>query len=173
MSAGLLAFRAGADGTLEVLLAHPGGPLWSKKDAHAWSVPKGEYQEGDDPEREAAREFGEELGLPAPDGPRLDLGTIRQAGGKVVHVWAVDGTDLGFERAVSNEFEMEWPPRSGRRQSFPEVDRAEWMTITEARDRLVKGQVEFLDRLADALSPDGSPPSSPPSPPSPPNGRGP
>jgi predicted NUDIX family NTP pyrophosphohydrolase len=152
LSAGLLAYRHQHDGTLELLLVHPGGPFWRNKDAHAWSVPKGEYEEGADPSREAAREFTEELGVDAPRGPLLDLGTVRQSNGKQVHVWAVEARTLVVDEVVSNQFELEWPPKSGRVQTFPEVDRAEWMTIPEARPRIVKAQAEFLGRLADALS---------------------
>jgi predicted NUDIX family NTP pyrophosphohydrolase len=151
MSAGLLAFKMSAQGPPEVLLVHPGGPFWKHKDSHAWSVPKGEYRTGDDPEREAEREFAEELGQPAPKGSRLELGSVHQSGGKVVRVWAVEVDDISVEDIQSNSFEMEWPPKSGRTVRFPEVDRAEWMTVPQARDRLVKGQVEFLDRLLDAL----------------------
>ncbi|MBF6558350.1 MAG: NUDIX domain-containing protein [Acidimicrobiales bacterium] len=151
MSAGLLAYKMPAQDRLEVLLVHPGGPFWKNKDSHAWSVPKGEYRNGDEPEREADREFTEELGQPAPKGPRLELGSVHQSGGKWVRVWAVEVDDISVEDIQSNSFEMEWPPKSGRNVRFPEVDRAEWMTIPQARDRLVKGQVEFLDRLLDAL----------------------
>jgi predicted NUDIX family NTP pyrophosphohydrolase len=147
-SAGILLFKVLEDQALEVLLVHPGGPLWMGKDEHAWSIPKGEYQPGEDPDQAAAREFGEELGKPVPEGARLDLGEVRQSGGKRVRVWAVEVRDFSVEGLASNDFEMEWPPRSGRRQSFPEVDRAEWMGLVQARTRLVRGQVDFLDRLA-------------------------
>jgi predicted NUDIX family NTP pyrophosphohydrolase len=151
LSAGLLLFRRNAGGELEVLLVHPGGPLWRNKDEHAWSIPKGECDDGEDQLTTADREFGEELGIAAPAGRRIDLGTIRQASGKQVRAWAVEAPDLLITEVVSNEFEMEWPPRSGRRQSFPEVDRAEWMTLSVARPRVVKAQAEFFDRLGDAL----------------------
>ena len=146
-SAGILPFRVVADRGLEVLLVHPGGPYWSGKDQHAWSVAKGEYAEDEPPEHAAEREFAEELGMPAPPGPRVDLGEIRQGGGKHVRVWAVEVDDVPVSDLISNTFEMEWPPRSGRLQSFPEVDRAEWVSLDVARVRLVRGQVEFLDRL--------------------------
>jgi predicted NUDIX family NTP pyrophosphohydrolase len=151
LSAGLLPYRFADDGSLAVLLVHPGGPFWKNKDAHAWSIPKGEYEDGEDPERAAEREFREELGLPVPGGPRIDLGAVRQASGKIVRAWAVHAEHLATEAMVSNLFEMEWPPRSGTMREVPEVDRAEWMTVVEAGTRLVAAQVELLDRLAAAL----------------------
>ncbi len=144
-SAGLLLYRRTAGG-LEVLLVHPGGPFWKKRDLGAWSIPKGEYDAGEAPEAAARREFIEELGLAAPD--VLDpLGEIVQAGGKRVIAFAGKG-DLDVERVESNLFEMEWPPKSGRRQSFPEVDRAGWFGIAEARQKIIPGQLPLLDRLA-------------------------
>ncbi len=145
-SAGLLLFRRGADGAPEVLLVHPGGPHWSGKDAGAWSIPKGEVEEGEEPSAVAEREFAEELGRPAPDGPRVDLGEIIQAGGKRVRAWAVEG-DFEAADATSNHFEIEWPPRSGRRKSFPEVDRAGWFPLAEAAEKLVAAQAQLLERL--------------------------
>ena len=133
-----------------MLLVHPGGPFWKNKDAHAWSIPKGEYEDGEDPNgppnavRRGAR-------APSADGPRIDLGTIRQASGKYVRAWAVRADHLATEVVVSNQFEMEWPPKSGTMKTFPEVDRAQWMTIGEANARLVAAQVELLSRLAAAL----------------------
>ena len=150
LSAGLLAYRRGAGGALEVLLVHPGGPFWKNKDMHAWSIPKGEHDAAADPAFEADREFREELGLDAPPGRRIDLGTVRQSGGKQVRAWAVEGDGISVDVIVSNEFEMEWPPKSGRIQSFPEVDRAEWMSIEHARERVVTAQAAFLDRLLEA-----------------------
>jgi predicted NUDIX family NTP pyrophosphohydrolase len=150
-SAGFLLYKVAEDGSLAVLLVHPGGPFWQKKDAHAWSIPKGEYEEGEDPERTAEREFGEELGLPVPAGQRIDLGTVRQASGKYVRAWAIRADDFTPDGFVSNRFEMEWPPRSGRQQEFPEIDQAQWMTGPEASLRLVAAQAELLDRLATAL----------------------
>jgi predicted NUDIX family NTP pyrophosphohydrolase len=147
MSAGLLPYRIASDGTITVLLVHPGGPFWRNKDEHAWSIPKGEYLSGEDPERAAEREFEEELGLAVPTGPRIDLGTVRQASGKEVRAWAVRAEDLSTAGMVSNQFEMEWPPKSGALQQFPEVDRAEWMSVSEASLRLVAAQAEFLLRL--------------------------
>jgi predicted NUDIX family NTP pyrophosphohydrolase len=152
-SAGLLLHRRGGEG-LEVLLVHPGGPLWASKDDGAWTVPKGEYADGEDPAATAEREFAEELGSPPPPGPRVDLGEVRQAGGKWTRLWAVEG-DLEVSSARSNTFEMQWPPRSGRRASFPEVDRAEWFTVEAARSKLLASLVPFLDRLA-AQPPEGA-----------------
>jgi len=148
-SAGLLLFRRAGD-ALEVLLVHPGGPFWAKRDLGAWSIPKGECEDGEDPRAAAWREFGEELGTPAPDGRALELGEIRQKAGKTVLAWAVAG-DLDADRITSNTFEMEWPPRSGRTQSFPEVDRAGWFGLAEARERINPAQVELLERLRVAL----------------------
>ncbi|HEY1465890.1 MAG TPA: NUDIX domain-containing protein [Acidimicrobiales bacterium] len=146
LSAGLLLFRRGVEGNPEVLLVHPGGPFWSRKDAGAWSIPKGEVEAGEEPAAVAEREFAEELGRPAPDGPRTDLGEITQAGGKRVRSWAVEG-DFDATDITSNQFEMEWPPRSGRRQSFPEVDRAAWFSLDDACQKLIAAQVDLLDRL--------------------------
>lgn len=144
-SAGLLLFR-GAGDDLQVLLVHPGGPFWGKRDLGAWSIPKGECEDGEDPRAAAWREFGEELGTPAPDGEPLDLGEVRQKAGKTVLAWAIAG-DLDPERIVSNTFTMEWPPRSGRQAEFPEIDRAEWFGVEVAREKLVPAQAELLDRL--------------------------
>jgi predicted NUDIX family NTP pyrophosphohydrolase len=154
VSAGLLLYKITEDGALAVLLVHPGGPFWQKKDVHAWSIPKGEYEEGEDAERAAEREFVEELGLPVPAGPRLDLGTVRQASGKYVRAWAIRADDFTPEHFVSNRFEMEWPPKSGRQQEFPEVDRAQWVAAPEANDRLVAAQGELVDRLVSLLRAD-------------------
>jgi predicted NUDIX family NTP pyrophosphohydrolase len=151
LSAGLLVFRR-RNGQLEVLIVHPGGPFWAKKDAGAWSVPKGEYVDTDDPWAAACREFAEELGQAPPQGTVIDLGVLRQPSGKKVQCFAVEG-DLDVSDVRSNEFELEWPPRSGKLQSFPEVDRAAWVTPVAARTMLLKGQVEFLDRLIAATSP--------------------
>ncbi len=145
-SAGLLPYRFADGHVVEVLVVHPGGPFWAAKDEGAWSIAKGEHEPDEDPEEAANREFTEELGTDPPAGPRLDLGELRQPSGKRVRVWAVEG-NLDAESVVSNEFELEWPPGSGVRASFPEVDRAEWVPIATARRKLVKGQVGFLDRL--------------------------
>jgi predicted NUDIX family NTP pyrophosphohydrolase len=131
--------------TLEVLLVHPGGPYWRNKDAGAWSIPKGEIDAGDDPEHVARREFMEELGS-APPGPLRPLGEIRQRGGKRVHAFAIKG-DLDISTVSSNTFELEWPPKSGRTQTFPEVDRAEWFTLPVARKKIIDSQRPLLDRL--------------------------
>jgi len=144
-SAGILAYRKGARG-LEVLLVHPGGPFWRKKDDGAWSIPKGEIDSNDAAENVARREFAEELGPSASIGPLQALGEVRQRGGKRVIAFAGEGH---FDPAAltSNTFDIEWPPRCGRRQSFPEVDRAEWFDIELARTKMLSAQVEFLDRL--------------------------
>jgi predicted NUDIX family NTP pyrophosphohydrolase len=144
-SAGILVYRR-RDGLLEVLIGHMGGPFWARRDAGGWSVPKGELDAGEEPLAAARREFAEELGRPAPDGPMLELGELRQASGKVVTVWAVEG-DLDPADVVPGTFAMEWPKGSGRLQEFPELDRVEWCDLPTARDRLVAGQRPFLDRL--------------------------
>lgn len=148
LSAGLLLYRV-RDTGVEVLLVHMGGPFWARKDEHAWSIPKGEHEPGDDPAAAAVREFTEELGAPPPDGPPLPLGTARQSA-KTVTVFAREG-DFDATAAASNTFSLEWPPRSGRFQEYPEVDRAEWFDLPTAAGKLVKGQVVFLTRLADRL----------------------
>jgi predicted NUDIX family NTP pyrophosphohydrolase len=154
LSAGLLVHRRGDDG-LEVLLVHPGGPYWANKDDGAWSIPKGEYEPDDDPLWVALREFEEETGMAPPDPEHaVSLGELRQPSGKIVRAWAVAG-DLDVTDVQSNTFEMEWPPRSGRTQEFPEVDRAGWFGPDEARRKLLRGQLGFIDRLADLLD-DGS-----------------
>lgn len=148
-SVGLLLHRDIGNG-IEVLLGHMGGPFWATKDAHAWSIPKGLQEDGeDDLLAVAEREFAEEMGLPAPPGPSTELGEVR-SGKKMILIYARHG---GFDAdsAVSNTFELEWPPKSGQMQQFPEIDRASWLTIPEARDKLVKGQLPFLDRLESEL----------------------
>ncbi|MFI8893350.1 NUDIX domain-containing protein [Streptomyces paradoxus] len=146
-SAGLLLFHP-TDNGLEVLLGHMGGPFFARRDAGAWTVPKGEY-EPDEPAWEAARrEFQEELGLPPPDGEAVDLGEVRQTGGKIVTAWAVRA-DLDPAAIVPGTFRMEWPPRSGRLQEFPELDRVAWFGLDRARAVIVKAQAAFLDRLAE------------------------
>ncbi len=150
VSAGLLVHRTTVADVLEVLLVHPGGPLWSKRDDGAWSIPKGVVEGDSDPAATADREFAEELGSPPPSGPRIDLGEITQRGGKRVRAWAVAG-DLDVTTVRSNTFEMEWPRGSGRVQSFPEIDRAAWCTVPAARHKLIEAQGAFLDRLALAL----------------------
>jgi predicted NUDIX family NTP pyrophosphohydrolase len=146
-SAGIVLHRV-RDGVPEVLLVHPGGPFWAKKDAGAWSIPKGEYEEGEDPRACALREFEEELGTPLPPGVELaELGTVKQSGGKVITAFGAAG-DLDPDAIRSNTFTVEWPPRSGRMQEFPEVDRAGWFGLEQAREKLNPAQVELLDRLA-------------------------
>ncbi|MER5792928.1 NUDIX domain-containing protein [Streptomyces sp. NPDC001980] len=146
-SAGLLLFRHTGEG-LEVLLGHMGGPFFAKKDAGAWTVPKGEY-EPDEPAWEAARrEFREELGLAPPDGEAIELGEVRQTNGKIVTAWAIEA-DLDPATIEPGTFAMEWPPRSGRIQEFPELDRVAWLTPDRAREVIVKAQATFLDRLAE------------------------
>jgi predicted NUDIX family NTP pyrophosphohydrolase len=147
-SAGLLLFRRRHG--LEVLLAHPGGPFWRNKDDRAWGIPKGEIEAGEDPLVAARREFAEETGHLA-DGPALPLGSLRQAGGKWVHAWAVE-KDWDPERLVSNTFSMAWPPRSGRIEEFPEIDRAAWFDLATAHRKILKSQLEFLTRLESALA---------------------
>lgn len=149
LSAGLLLHRRGEAG-VEVLLVHPGGPFWAKKDEGAWSIPKGEHHPDDDPHACARREFAEELGMPAPDptdgAADVDLGEVRLKSGKRVRAFARCGT-IDVDEIESNTFEQEWPPRSGRMQTFPEVDRAAWFAVEEARRKLNAAQVELLDRL--------------------------
>ena len=146
-SAGVLLFRRDP---LEVLLVHPGGPFFARKDAGVWSIPKGEYDESEDALACARREFEEELGSALPDGDTVELGEIKQRGGKIVTAYAVEA-DINASAASSNTFEMEWPPRSGRMAEFPEIDRAEWFSVDDAREKLVPAQVAFVDRLLEAL----------------------
>jgi predicted NUDIX family NTP pyrophosphohydrolase len=148
-SAGILLYH-GADDALEVLLVHPGGPFWARKDAGAWSIPKGEYSDDEDPLAAARREFAEELGSEPPPGEPSDLGEIRQKSGKLVHAWALAG-DLDASEIRSNTFTLEWPPRSGRMGEFPEVDRAQWFALDLAREKLNPAQVAFLDRLVQTV----------------------
>ena len=148
-SAGVLAFRD-RNGALEVLLVHPGGPFWRNKDVGAWSIPKGEFGANEEAEAVARREFAEELGT-ALTAALVPLGEIRQRGGKVVEAFAAE-IDLDADAIVSNDFELEWPPRSGRMQRFPEVDRAAWFDLAEARRRINSAQAALLDRLVDRLA---------------------
>jgi predicted NUDIX family NTP pyrophosphohydrolase len=149
-SAGILLYRH-RDGVLEVLLVHPGGPMWVKRDAGAWSVPKGEYEPDEAPLAAARREFAEELGSVAPDGEALDLGEVRQRSGKVVSAWAQRG-DLDADAITSNTCMVQWPPRSGREIEIPEVDRAQWFDMTSAREKINPAQVALLERLEAALT---------------------
>ena len=149
VSAGMLPWRH-RNGRLEVLLGHPGGPYFVRKDAGHWTVLKGEIETGEDAVAVARREFAEETGQPAPEGPLVELGRIRQKSGKVVHAWAVRG-DVDADACRSNTFEMEWPPRSGRIESFPEIDRVAWFDLDEARRMIKAAQEPFLDRLLQSL----------------------
>jgi len=145
-SAGLILFRE-RDGALEVLLGHMGGPFWARRDAGAWSIPKGELDDGEQPLAGALREFAEELGHAPPDGEPIELGEIRQKAGKRVVAFALEG-DFDPAQLRPGTFEVEWPPRSGRRQRFPELDRVAWMRLPEAIEKIVTGQVALLERLA-------------------------
>jgi predicted NUDIX family NTP pyrophosphohydrolase len=158
-SAGILVYRR-VNGGVEVLLGHPGGPFWAKKDAGAWSIPKGEYEEGEDPLTAAKREFHEETGQSAPDGDYSDLGDFKRKDGKTIKAWAVQG-DIDAAKISSNSFEMEWPPKSGQKQTFPEIDKAAWLPIQDAAPKLHQGQAIFLDRLATKLNLDLSEPDVP------------
>jgi predicted NUDIX family NTP pyrophosphohydrolase len=149
-SAGLLMFRRTAD-RVEVLLVHPGGPFWRNKDFGAWTIPKGEPTEGEDLLERAKIEFEEELGIAPQISDPIELGSVRQAAGKVVHAWAFEGDLPANFELRSNTFEVEWPPRCGKRQSFPEVDRAEFFAVAEARGKMNIAQTAFLDRLLAAL----------------------
>jgi predicted NUDIX family NTP pyrophosphohydrolase len=157
LSAGLLLYRE-TDGVLQVLIGHPGGPFWARKDEGAWSIPKGEYLEGEDPWAAAQREFTEEIGIPPPAGPRIDFAPLRQPGGKIVTAFGVRG-DVNLDGAVSNTFTLEWPRGSGTFKEFPEIDRVGWFDLAAARVKLLKGQRPLLDRLEEAVgggAPDGS-----------------
>jgi predicted NUDIX family NTP pyrophosphohydrolase len=147
-SAGIVLYRR-RNSQLEVFLVHPGGPFWKNKDQGAWSIPKGEFESGEDPLAAARREFEEETGVRLADGEFMPLGEIKQAGGKIVTAWALEG-ECAASEIRSNLFSLEWPPKSGRLQEFPEVDRAAWFELKEARDKLLNGQLGFLDRLAQA-----------------------
>jgi predicted NUDIX family NTP pyrophosphohydrolase len=151
-SSGILIYRF-SGGEPEVLLVHPGGPFWAKKDAGAWSVPKGEVNEGEDLLDAARRELEEETGA-RPDGPFRPLGSVRQKGGKVVHAWAVEG-DLDVSRVRSNTYSMEWPPRSGKIREFPEVDQVGWFGLVEARVKILPSQAPLLERLVELLGAQG------------------
>jgi predicted NUDIX family NTP pyrophosphohydrolase len=148
-SAGILLYRL-RSGEPEVLLVHPGGPFWAKKDQGAWSIPKGEYEEGEDPLVCAVREFEEELGTSPPADDLFPLATTRQAGGKLVTAYAAEG-DLDPASVRSNTFTLEWPPRSGVHREFPEIDRAEWLPLAEARRKINPAQVVLLERLRERL----------------------
>ena len=148
ISAGLLLYRR--RGELEVFLVHPGGPFWAKKDAGAWSIPKGEIGEGEEPLQAAKREFYEETGFPIA-GEFRPLEPLKQSGGKIVHAWAIEA-DCDPSKLRSNLFSLEWPPKSGQTREFPEVDRAAWFTIPQAREKILKGQIGFIDQLISILT---------------------
>lgn len=152
LSAGLLLYRV-TGGVVEVLLGHPGGPFWAHKDEGAWSIPKGEYDEGDDPWTVACREFEEELGKAPPDGPRIEFAPVKQPSGKIITAFAVRG-DLDLDGTFSNTFTLEWPKGSGRIKEFPEIDRAGWFSAAQARSKLLKGQRILVDRLMEVLADD-------------------
>jgi len=154
LSAGILLYRVTDAAEPEVWIAHMGGPFWARKDAAAWSIPKGEYRQGEDPFEAARREFAEEIGVPAPAADYLLLGEFRQPSGKVVTAFAAEA-DLAVSEVVSNTFELEWPTGSGRLRAFPEVDDARWVGLAEARVKLVRGQVPVLDALAAVLRAEG------------------
>jgi len=145
-SAGIVLWRRLDSGVVQVFLGHMGGPYWARKDVGAWTIPKGEIEPGEEPLAVARREFCEEIGSPVPSDDLIDLGEVRQAGGKTVSAWAVEG-DLDASAIVSNTFELEWPPKSGRMQAFPEIDRAAWFDLATAAEKIVVGQRTFLDRL--------------------------
>src|SRR5947209_5611361 len=149
-SAGILLHRDGARGR-EVLLVHPGGPAWARKDQGAWSIPKGEYDPKEEALAAAKREFEEELGTAAPDGEAHDLGEVRQRSGKLVRAWALEG-DLDPAQITSNTCELEWPPRSGKLIEIPEVDRAEWFSLDRAREKINPAQQALLDRLSETVA---------------------
>ena len=149
LSAGIVLYRSTA-GHLEVLLGHMGGPIWERKDAGAWTIPKGEYDADEDPFAAACREFEEEIGCPVPATSFVELGEVRQSGGKVVRAWAAEG-DLDPTTAVSNGFEMEWPPRSGTMQTFPELDRVAWFDVPTGVVKVVSAQRALLERLVTML----------------------
>jgi predicted NUDIX family NTP pyrophosphohydrolase len=149
LSAGVLMYRY-RKVELQVFLVHPGGPFWAKKDLGSWSIPKGEYEEGEEPRAAAVREFGEETGFAVNDSLR-ELGAIKQAGGKIVSAWCFEG-DCDPGDLVSNAFEMEWPPRSGRRMEFPEVDRGSWFSVTAAREHILKSQAPLIEMLVRLLN---------------------
>ncbi|OBF93189.1 NUDIX hydrolase [Mycobacterium sp. 852002-51152_SCH6134967] len=152
LSAGLLLYRV-RDGAVEVLIGHPGGPFWARKDEGAWSIPKGEYDEGEDPWAVARREFEEELGKRPPEGPRIEFAPVKQPSGKIVTAFAARG-DLDLDGTFSNTFTMEWPRGSGTIREFPEIDRVGWFSVAQARSKLLKGQRVLLDLLLAAIADD-------------------
>src|SRR5436309_3142771 len=149
-SAGLLLYRENSGG-LEVLLVHPGGPFWQKRDDGAWTIPKGEFDDDEDPLKAAQREFEEETGTVPPGGEFIPLEPVKQPSGKVVYAWAING-DFDQSKLRSNMFPMEWPPNSGKLQQFPEVNRAAWLTLEIAKRKILKGQIPFIDQLLTVVS---------------------
>jgi predicted NUDIX family NTP pyrophosphohydrolase len=147
-SAGILVYK-NINPATEILLVHPGGPYWAKKDLNSWSVPKGEFDESEDPFEAAKREFREETGF-LPEGEFIRLETVRQPGGKLVYTWAVEG-EIDVLQVKSNLFEMEWPPKSGKFKEFPEIDRAEWFSISVAKTKIIKGQMPIIENLETIL----------------------
>ena len=158
-SAGVLLWRRTRSG-LEVFIAHMGGPYWARKDARAWSIPKGECEPPEQPLVAALREFAEEIGTAAPDAAYSSLGDVKYSSGKTVAVFAAEAPDFAPEQIVSNTFELEWPPRSGRLQTFPEIDDARWVELDDAREKLVAGQIAALDLLLVSLGPDALTPGA-------------
>lgn len=148
-SAGILLYRFDKDEP-QVLVAHPGGPFFTKKDDGFWSIPKGLYSDDEEPFAAAKREFQEEIGMPAPDGKYIDIGEIKRKDGKTIRVWAAEG-DVDEDKVLSNSFEMEWPPKSGKIEEFPEIDRAQWFSLNDAATKLHPSQIVFLQRLAEHL----------------------
>lgn len=149
LSAGVLLYRK-KDKDYEVLLGHPGGPFYWKKDNGVWSIPKGEFDEGEDPLAAAKREFEEEIGSPPPSGDMKEVGSIRLSNGKIIYAWALEG-DMDVSNVASNNFELEWPPKSGNMQKFPEIDRAGWFSLPEAAAKITKSQIPLLNRLVELL----------------------
>lgn len=148
-SAGILLYRKDTSG-YEVLLVHPGGPFWAKKDEGSWSIPKGEFDESEEALVAAKREFQEETSIAAPEGDYVKLGEYKQSSGKIVHAFTLEA-DVNLEHFKSNMFEMEWPPKSGKTQEFPEIDKTAWLSLAVARQKVVKGQAAILDQLATKL----------------------
>jgi predicted NUDIX family NTP pyrophosphohydrolase len=146
-SAGIVLWRRASNGSVEVLLGHMGGPYWARQDTGAWTIPKGEIEPGETALAVARREFAEEIGVPVPEGDLVELGEIRQTAGKVVQAWALEG-ELDPATAVSNTFEIEWPPNSGRVQVFPELDRVAWFDLQTAAEKIIPGQRPLLERIA-------------------------
>jgi predicted NUDIX family NTP pyrophosphohydrolase len=155
-SAALLLYKLTESSGLEVLIAHMGGPFWAKKNARGWSIPKGEYDDGEDPRTTAFREFEEEMGSVPPSGQLIELGEVKQPSGKIITTYAIEG-DFDTSNVRSNTFEMEWPKGSGQTQEFPEIDRAAWMTTGQASEMLLKGQVPIIETLTDYLRTRGVP----------------